>query len=44
MRTFFSKKKAEKFAEALKTQGFEHVEIWTGKDGFKQTVFSVKWF
>lgn len=43
-RTYFSRKKAEAFAETLKQQGLEKVEIWMGRDGFKQAIFTVKWF
>lgn len=43
-RTFFSRTKAESFAEILKAQGFESVKIWMDMDGFKQTIYIVKWF
>ena len=43
-RTYFSKKRAEAFAETLRQQGFEKVEIWNGRDGFGQAIFTVKWF
>ena len=42
IKTFFTQKKAAAFAEALKTQG-RAATIWTGKDGFGQTVYIVKW-
>ena len=43
-RTFFSRTKAESFAEILKAQGFESVKIWMDMDGFKQTIYIVKWY
>lgn len=43
-KTFFSKGLAEIFAETMRRQGFETVEIWTGRDGFGQTVYVVKWY
>ena len=43
-RTFFSKKRAEEFANSMRNQGFESVQIWTGRDGFGQTQYIVKWF
>lgn len=41
-RTFFSKKRAEAFVEELKNQGIE-AEVWSYKDGFGQTAYSVRW-
>lgn len=41
-RTFFSEARAERFAEELKAQGIQ-AEIWAYKDGFNQTVYSVRW-
>lgn len=43
-RTFFSESKAEQFAKSLKEQGYESVKIWVGRDGFQQTIYTVKWF
>ena len=42
-KTFFTKSVAERFAETLRQQGFENVEIWTGRDGFGQEIYTVKW-
>lgn len=41
-RTFFSEKRAEAFAEDLRNQGI-NAEIWSYKDGFGQTIYSVRW-
>lgn len=41
-KTFFSKKRAEAFASTL--TGFETVQIWMDRDGFKQTIYIVKWY
>ena len=43
-KTFFSSKRANKFADELKAQGFESVTVWTDTDGFGQRVYIVKWF
>ena len=43
-RTFFSRKRAEAFAEQMKEQGFESVTVWTDRDGFGQTNYIVKWY
>ena len=43
MRTFFSKKRAEQFAEDLRNQGFEKVMIWNDRDGFGQAIYTVMW-
>lgn len=40
---FFSKKEAEKFEVSLKSQGYE-TQIWMDTDGFKQTIYIVKWY
>ncbi|MBP5475015.1 MAG: hypothetical protein J6X83_01980 [Methanomicrobium sp.] len=42
-RTFFSKARAERFAEDLRSTGAEAVQIWMDTDGFKQRIFIVKW-
>lgn len=42
-RTFFSRVAAEKFADSLMDQGYE-AEVWSGRDGFGQRQFFVKWF
>ena len=42
-RDFFSRVEAEKFADALMDQGCV-VEVWSGRDGFGQRIFTVKWF
>lgn len=42
-RTFFSKARAERFAEQLKASGAEDIQIWNGTDGFGQTQYTVKW-
>ena len=41
-RTFFSKKRAEEFTESLRSQGI-NAEIWTDRDAFNQTIYSVRW-
>ena len=41
-KTFFSRQGAEKFAKLLASAGYES-KIWIGTDGFKQTVYIVKW-
>lgn len=43
-KTFFSKNRAEAFAESLKAQGFESVTVWVDRDGFGQTNYIVKWY
>lgn len=43
-RTFFSKARAERFAESMKRSGFETIQIWMDTDAFKQTIYIVKWF
>lgn len=42
-RIFFNRSKAEEFAEALRKQNAESVQVWTDRDGFKQTIYIVKW-
>lgn len=42
-KTFFSKSRAERFAEDLRRMGAEMVQVWAGKDGFNQTIYTVKW-
>jgi hypothetical protein len=41
-RTYLSKKRAEKFAEELKAQGYKP-QIWIFRDAFGQDNYSVKW-
>ena len=43
-RTYFSRKRAEDFAETLRQQGFKKIEVWMDRDGFNQTIYTVKWF
>lgn len=43
-RTYFTRTKAERFAEALIKQGFETVQIWNDTDGFGQKIYIVKWY
>ena len=43
-KTFFSKKRAEEFADELVAQGFEKVEIWGWMDAFNQHSYTVKWY
>lgn len=43
-KTFFTKGLAERFAETMRQQGFETVEIWTVRDCFGQPVYIVKWY
>ena len=43
-KTFFSEKRANTFAETLRNQGFETVQVWFDKDGFNQNIYIVKWF
>lgn len=40
---FFSKKRAEAFADLLRENGAEKVELWSGLDAFKQTQYIVRW-
>lgn len=42
-KTFFSQKRAEAFAEQLKANGAEDIQIWSGKDAFGQTQHTVRW-
>ena len=42
-RTFFNKKKAEDFVKYLGSQGIKKAEIWNGRDGFGQAIYTVKW-
>lgn len=42
-KTFFYEEKAKAFAEYLKTQGCEDIEIWGGRDAFGQLSYSVHW-
>lgn len=42
-RTFFSNKKAEEFADFLKANKAEDIVICSGRDGFGQNVYSVRW-
>lgn len=42
-KTFLNEKRAEAFAENLKGQGAEDVQIWSGRDAFGQTEYVVKW-
>jgi hypothetical protein len=42
-RSFFHKNRAEEFAEFVKHQGYEMVEISAGRDAFNQTLYRVKW-
>lgn len=39
---FFTRKAAEAFMKYLEKNGRE-AELWTGRDGFGQDVFTVKW-
>lgn len=41
-KTFFIKERAERFAADLARMGCK-TQIWTGRDGFGQTIFTVKW-
>lgn len=43
-RTYFTRTKAEQFAEKLKNQRFETVRIWNDTDGFGQKIYIVKWY
>ncbi len=40
---FISMTRAERFAEQLKASGAEDIQIWSGRDGFGQTEYTVKW-
>lgn len=42
-KSFSSKTRAEAFAEYLKTQGAEDIEIWGDRDGFGQERHTVCW-
>lgn len=42
-KSFFSKKRAEEFAKQLEKQGAEDIAIWSGRDAFDQTQYTVKW-
>ena len=42
-RTFFSRREAEAFAEYLRTQPTEDVQVWIGTDAFRQTTYDVRW-
>jgi hypothetical protein len=39
-KVFFSKVRANKFIESL---GCREVELWSGRDAFGQTIYTVKW-
>lgn len=41
-RDFFTRKAAESFMKYLQGQG-RKPELWTGRDGFGQDQFTVKW-
>ena len=41
--SFFNETRAEAFAEYLKTQGAEDIEIWGGRDAFGQDQYTVCW-
>lgn len=43
-RTFFSEARAEAFAQEMRKQGFETVQVWTDTDGFRQRIYIVKWY
>lgn len=43
-RTFFTQVAAEEFATHMKQVGYERVEIWGGLDGFRQRIYTVKWY
>lgn len=42
-RTFFSEASAERFALELKMAGAVDVVIWSGRDAFNQTQWTVRW-
>ena len=42
-KTFFNQNRAEAFAEYLRTQRCEDIQIWSGRDAFGQTQYTVKW-
>ena len=42
-KTFFSEARANRFAQQLKGRGAEDITVWSGKDGFGQTKYTVKW-
>lgn len=42
-KTFYAQERATAFAEYLNTQGAEDVGIWSGRDAFNQTEYTVKW-
>lgn len=42
-KTTFSETRAKKLAVTLKAQGAKDIEIWSGRDGFGQTIYTVKW-
>ena len=42
-KNFFSKKRAEEYAKMLEKNGAENVTVWSGKDGFGQDQYNVKW-
>lgn len=44
IKSFFGKKRAEAFAENMKANGAENVEVWTDTDGFGQRIYIVKWY
>ena len=42
-RTFFSRVRAERFASMLREQGREDIQIWSVRDAFNQTQYTVRW-
>lgn len=42
-KNFFSKKRAENFANELKAQGITEIAISTSRDAFGQNQYSVDW-
>ena len=42
-RTFFSRKRAEAFAEQLRKNGEERILITAARDAFGQTQYRVEW-
>ena len=42
-RTYLDRGKAEAFAEYLRTQHAEDIQIWIGTDAFGQATYDVRW-
>ncbi len=42
-KTFCTEARARKFADQIKQSGAEDIALWTGRDAFGQTEYTVKW-